>query len=234
MTHKTYEELDREMLERIRKFGREMRALSPVLRNLLKLMLWLAYAIFFWLPGCAAATLLLLGNGVRTVPKLGIALAAAGMFYLASIEQTLAGDALFLMAVVVVAKAVFDWVYAVVRRAQAVEPSAFIGKSILSPFGFRSKFLTFFFAFLAGAAVWATEFGGQVGPILVLGSFGCLVQVVKKDIRIHESKIREMDESARLIMEAQRRLEEEENNDPGFHRVGLGPGVSDAELRRPR
>lgn len=234
MTHKTYEELDREMIEHARKFAQALRALSPVLRNLLKLIARIAFWLFLWLPGWVVATLLLLGNGVRTAPKVSIACASAGMFYLASIEQTLAGDTLFLMAVVVVAKAVFDWVYAVARRAQAVEPSGFIGKSILSPFGFHSKFLTFFFAFLAGAAVWATQFGDYIGPILVLGSFGCMFMIVDKDLRAHERKIREMDESARLIMEAQRRLEEEDNNDPGFHRVELGPGVSDAERRRPR
>ncbi|MGP1308590.1 MAG: hypothetical protein ACTS27_00140 [Phycisphaerales bacterium] len=234
MSHKTYEELDREMQEHARRFGREMLALSPVLGDVLKIVAWIAFGLFLWLPGCVVATLLLLGNGVRTVPKVGVALAAAGMFYLASIEQTLAGDALFLMAVALVVKALFDWIYAAVRRSRSVEPSSFVGDSILSPFGFRSKILTFFFAIFAGAAVWATEFGDHVGPILVLGSFACMCVMVGADVRAHESTIRETDASARMTGESERRLATARKDRVSGHRVELGPGVSDAERRRPR
>lgn len=217
-----YRAVQQKLDQQVAKLGKAMftRGFWKGIRDLIFLAYFFLFVPFVSVP----RQLFFTGGGYMAAPIIGLVIAIYGTFWLALETPTLAGDALFLVACILAAKSVTEILLAVRRqRGQPWGKRVEGGISLFSPLGIRGEAATFAVAALIGLVVWPSEFGGLVGPILVVGGIGGVITtfVVHLQIQNEIRKIRMRDYEMTVRAQLHNTVLGDE---PGgdFQRVDLG------------
>lgn len=147
-----------------------------------------AWMIFVWPAVCVVRQLVLTGSQ-RRLPTLGLVIGVWILFAIAVRNDNLAGDGLFLLGMVVIVKAIAEWVMTF-RVDHDEEP-------VLRRLGVTNEGAAFAIAAAAGLLLWPFPLGRLVGPLLIFGGLGGAAAFmfiewkIRRRIRVDHVKTRE-------------------------------------------